>query len=64
MNDQDRFDFEVTLEEFEMDQVNGDLQILAEEAANEAARLAYAEYIDSMLQSFYEECFSDSEWDF
>lgn len=64
MNDQNRFDFEVTLEEFEMDQVNGDLQILADEAANEAARLAYAEYIDSMLLSLYEDQFSDSEWDF
>lgn len=63
MNDQDRFEFEVMREEFEMDQVNGDLQILSQELVEEEQRLAYADYIDSMLHSFYEECFSACEWD-
>lgn len=63
MNDQDRFEFEVMREEFEMDQVNGDLQILAQELVEEEQRLAYADYVDSMLMSFYEECFSGCEWD-
>ena len=63
MNDQDRFEFEVMREEFEMDQVNGDLQILAQELVEEEQRLAYADYIDSMLHSFHEECFSSCEWD-
>ncbi len=63
MNDQDRFDFEVTREVFEMDQVNNELQILAQELVEEEQRLAYADYVDEMLHSFYEECFLNSEWE-
>ncbi len=63
MNDQDRFDFEVTREGFEMDQVNNELQILAQELVEEEQRLAYADYVDKMLHSLYEECFIDCEWD-
>ena len=63
MNDQDRFEFEVMREEFEMDQVNGELQILSQELVEAEQERVYGEYIDAMLMSFYEECFSACEWD-
>jgi len=46
-----------------MDEVNRELRELVEESHEEEARQAYAEYIDSMLHSFYEENFGDSGWD-
>lgn len=63
MNDQDRFEFEVMREEFEMDQVNGDLQIISQELVEAEQEQMYGDYIDAMLMSFYEECFSGCEWD-
>lgn len=63
MNDQDRFEFEVMREEFEMDQVNGDLQIISQELVEAEQEQMYGDYIDAMLTSFYEECFSGCEWD-
>lgn len=63
MNDQDRFEFEVMREEFEMDQVNGDLQIISQELVEAEQEQMYGDYIDAMLHSFYEECFSGCEWD-
>jgi len=63
VNDQDRFDYEVTREEYEMDEVNGELQMLAREAIEAEQERVYGEYIDAMLHSFYEECFPGCEWD-
>lgn len=63
MNDEDRFFFEVTREVAIMDEINTELQILAEDAVLAEADVAYREYIDTMLHSFYEENFYETEWD-
>jgi len=62
-NDSNRFFTEQPIEEVRMDEVNRELRELVEESHEEEARQAYAEYIDSMLHSFYEENFGDSGWD-
>lgn len=63
MNDEDRFFFEVTREVAIMDEINTELQILAEDAVLAEADVAYREFIDAMLHAFYEENFYDTEWD-
>lgn len=63
MNDEDRFFFEVTREAAIMDDINTELQILAEDAILAETEVVYREYIDAMLHSFYEENFCETEWD-
>lgn len=46
-----------------MDEINTELQILAEDAVLAEADVAYREFIDAMLHAFYEENFYDTEWD-
>lgn len=46
-----------------MDDINTELQILAEDAILAETEVVYREYIDAMLHSFYEENFCETEWD-
>lgn len=46
-----------------MDEVNRELQELADQVQQEMVEQAYMEYLDAMLHAFYEENFVDSEWD-
>ena len=62
-NDSNRFYHDQPMEEIRMEEANRECREIAEQAADEAADLAYGEWIDSMLHSFYEECFPGSEWD-
>jgi len=61
--DQERFFYEVDREQAEIEQINGDLQELATEACDEEIEMAYAEFLQVMLHSFYEECFAETEWE-
>ena len=61
--DQDRFFHEVDREQAELESVNDELQELAMEARDEEIELTYTEYLQTMLHSFYEECFPDTQWD-
>ena len=62
-NDSNRFFTEQPIEEVRMDEANRELQELAEEAHEEAHRVAYSEYIQAMLHSLYEDAFYHTEWD-
>jgi hypothetical protein len=62
-NDSDRFFTEQPIEEVRMDEANRELRELAEEAHEEAHRVAYSEYIQAMLHSLYEDAFYHTEWD-
>lgn len=61
--DQAMFFHQVDREQAEIDFVNSELQILADEAIAEAQYDAYLEFVDAQLCEFYDEVFPDSEWD-
>lgn len=61
--DHDRFFQEVDSELALMDDVNAELQILAQEAVEEMHEELYRDWLDAQLYAFYEHNFAETGWD-
>jgi hypothetical protein len=52
--EEDRYFFEVVREQAEVDMINRDLAMTADEIREQAVTVAYSEYIQAMLHQCYE----------
>lgn len=52
--DQDRFFFEVDRSAAEIDNANGELQILADDYQNSHIEAAYSEFLQAIMAGFYD----------
>lgn len=61
--EQDRYIYEVDREHAELYHLNRDLQVLGQELRDEEIDTAYAEYLQAMLNEFYQEEFANEGWE-
>lgn len=58
-NDMDMFEYQVTLEDIQMEDINRELRMLAEQEVLDAADLLYEEWLNSLLVMMRE---PDFDW--
>lgn len=61
--DQEMFFYQVDREAAEIEMINKELSIIADENIQENIDAAYKEWLQAMTKAFYDEVFPVSEWD-